>query len=93
MGKKIFKIKKMHYFFRDPICENDSALLVQFFNKYIKLILVVDPKSGVQELKSHSDLYDLEEVLKIARDCNHEEAQAFLLEKCGNYQEAFEVST
>ncbi|KAK6630795.1 hypothetical protein RUM44_002964 [Polyplax serrata] len=76
---------------KEPICENDSAPLVQFFNKFIRLVLVSEPKSAVYELKTHSELYNVEDVMKIARECNHREAEAFLLEKNSNFKEAFEV--
>lgn len=53
--------------------------------------MIVEPKSVLTELQTHSELYDVDEMLILAKDCNHEEAQAFLLEKNNKYLEAFEV--
>ncbi|XP_046485765.1 vacuolar protein sorting-associated protein 8 homolog [Neodiprion pinetum] len=65
-------------------------LTTEILEKYLKLMCDLEPERVVQHLCGPHGCR-LNEVLKIVQDINHTEAIALMLEKLGNYQEAFDL--
>lgn len=70
--------------------ETKCELSTENLEKYLSLMCEHAPDKVVGHVKSHHGCR-LDEALKIVRENGHREAEAVMLEKLGNYQEAFDL--
>ncbi|KAF7403418.1 hypothetical protein HZH68_006212 [Vespula germanica] len=70
--------------------ETTPELSTELLEKYLTLMCKIEPKNVVNHINGPHGCR-LDEALKIVKQSNHIDAEAVMLEKLGNYQEAFDL--
>lgn len=85
------KVLRSALYNRTQLDESSKELYFECFPKFIELSARLDPESTVGVLENHSQFADDDAILDVVRMCQHVEAEAYILEKRGNFTEAFKV--
>lgn len=85
------KVLRNALYNRTQVDENSRELFFECFPKFVELCARLDPDTTVQVLANHSQFAEDDVILDVVRTCQHVEAEAYILEKRGNFAEAFMV--